>query len=350
MKFFRVTFIFVLLLVVIFSFVACSGGETPVEPAGDLIDIPESYIISVDHGRSILGMYRAEINPDVGTFSIEPVDRSSAYHFNLTTLYPNVLTITGYGFIPNFWADIRLSHPLPGSGISAFDARVIAVLPANDGVSMIYPTMNVSANNSVLLEPDGYTKLWDHPGLPGNTNPFMAYFKDQPYRIWRSIATTEETRRWEMDLAGFGGPLNFFLIVDVSTNFPSPPQSVIDNAPEPVQIDAEISSGLTPDGGSATVEVTLLDWQGQSGIGGVRIEAPYLFTGVEYLSFDGAGPNPNEYSYSGTISNELHAPEGEYNLLVATWDQTSMIFNYMEFIANVSTGTVLNPVDVTPLV
>ena len=269
MRFCYFSFPLIILFAIVMLLPACSKDKSPVglstigltteEPASVSIEISESTSISFDNDRNILGIYRAEINIEKESITVEPLDRIGSYHFNLTSLYPNVLTITGFGFTPNFWADIKLSHPFPGSGIDAFDARVIAVLPANPGVSMDYPVMDVHANNSVLLEPDGYTKLWDNPGIPGNANPFVAYFKDQPNRIWSSTGVTQETKTWLMDISGFGGPLVFNLIVDVSTNFPNPPQSVIDNAPEPVQIEVVVGDGMTPGGGSACVEVTLLD-------------------------------------------------------------------------------------------
>jgi uncharacterized delta-60 repeat protein len=137
------------------------------------------------------------------------------------------------------------------------------------------------------------------------------------------------------DIAGFGGPLQFKLVVDVSTNYPSPATPIIDNAPEPVQIDATIGSGLTTTGGSADITVILLDWQGQSGIGGVQIEAPDLFNGTVSLAYSGPGPNPNEYVCTGTITNTLLAPEGEYKILVATWDQATGIYIYSEFTISV---------------
>jgi hypothetical protein len=272
------------------------------------------------------------------------------YHFPLSQYYPNVLKIVGFGFTPNFWADIKLTHPYPGSGIKGYDPRVIAILPANPGVSFNYPTLNAIGNNSVVLEPDGYTKLFDNLGgsIAGNINPFKAYFKDQPNRVWSDAGTTSETQRWQMNLAGFGGPLQFKLVVDVSTNFPNPPTPVTDNAPEPVQITMQMDSDLPPDGGSAIIEVTLLDWQGQATIGGVAVESPFIFNGVVFLPYSRPGPYPNEYIYSGTISNSLLAPEGEYPLLVTSWNVDPNIFIYDEFPVMVQETIEFNPVDVTP--
>jgi uncharacterized delta-60 repeat protein len=137
-----------------------------------------------------------------------------------------------------------------------------------------------------------------------------------------------------MKLAGFGGPMQYKLVVDVSTNYPNPPDPVTDNAPEAVQIDATIDSNLTQNGGSAEVSITLLDWQGITRV--VRVEAPELFSGTVKLSYYGPGPNPDEYVYSGKITNDKKAPEGECKILVSSWDRTSNIYIYDEFEATVS--------------
>ena len=332
-----------LVMMLVCSLSACSEGKgAPVVPENQFSDtpsLPESFGTQ-DVNRSIIAVYDAVINLDAGTFTVTPVERVGTYHFPLTQLYPNVLTITGYGFVPNFWADIKISHPLPGSIYDGFDPRVIAILPARAGVYFYYPTLGVYANNAVVLEPDGYTKLFDNLGgsITGNVNPFKAYFKNQPYRVWSSTGVTSETQHWNMNLAGFGGPIVYKLVVDVSTNYPNPPQAEIDNAPEPVKIDATTGGDcpLTTDGGRTDITVTLLDWQGQSGIGGVLVEAPDLFNGTVSLAYSAPGPNPNEYVYTGTITNSLLAPEGEYNYLLATMDLATGIYIYNEFTVNVS--------------
>ena len=322
--------------------IACSNGKSPVGISTDGIsgissDLPESSIIPPEN-RAVIAVYDATIDPDAGTFTITPGVREGAYHLPLSNYFQNVLQIVGYGFTPNFWADIKLTHPYPGSGIDGFDPRVIAILPANPGVSFNYPTLGVNGNNSIIIEPDGYTKFFDSLGgsIPGNTNPFKAYYKDQPYRCWSSTGATQETQRWQMDITGFGGPLAFKLVLDVSTKYPNPSTPVVDNAPEPVRIKAFIGHGLTPDGGSADITVNLLDWQWQSTIGGVLIEAPDLFTGTISLSYSAPGPNSNEFVYKGIITNSLLAPDGEYKMLVSTWDQATGINMYNEFTVNVS--------------
>jgi hypothetical protein len=334
--------IFIMMIACAVMSIACSNGNSPVEPSTNEIsgisnDLPMSIGAELEN-RDLLAVYDASIDPAAETFTITPDNRTAQYHFPLTQMYPNVLKITGYGFTPNLWADIKLVHPYPGSGIKGYDPRVIAILPANSGVRFIYPVHGVGGNNAVVKEPDGYTGLHDSLGgsIPGNVNPFKAYFKNQPYRVWSGTGVTEETQRWQMNIAGFGGPLQFKLVVDVSTNYPNPPQPIIDNAKEPVRIDAKIGPGLSPEGGSGEIIVALLDWQGHASISGVMVEAPDLFIGTVNLAYSAPGPNPNEYIYSGFIANSKMAPVGEYKILISALDSTTGIFMYDEFTARVS--------------
>ncbi len=324
---------------------ACSKGKSPVEPVID--NVPISFGTESDN-RSALAVYNAVIDPNAKTFTVEPANRTAEYHYPLTQLYPNVLQITNYGWTPNFWADIKITHPLPGSGIDGFDPRVIAILPANPGVSCNYPVFNVNANNAIILEPDGYTKMYDALGgtIAGNANPFIAYFKEQAYRQWSSINPVEETKRWQMDINGFGGSFEFKFVVDVSTNYPQPPQPVTDSALEPVQMQIEIGEGLTTDGGNATVTATFLDWQGHSEIK-CKVESPDLFNGAIELFYSEPGPNPHEYIFTGTISNDLGAPLGDYNLLLAAWDINIGNHVFKECIASID-EIEFNPIEITP--
>ncbi|MFH1515189.1 MAG: hypothetical protein ABIG42_06990, partial [bacterium] len=195
MTFSKTLAIVLLLIFFVILSSACSNAKSPLEPATENLsgvsdDLPDAFVVGAEN-RSLLAVYDAVIDPSTQSFTISPAERTGTYHYPLTSLYPGVLTITGYGFEPNFWADIMLLHPFPHSGIDAFDPRVIAILPANPGVRFIYPAMGVGGNNAVVLEPDGYTKLFDDLGgvILGNVNPFKAYFKGAPYRRW-SITTS----------------------------------------------------------------------------------------------------------------------------------------------------------------
>jgi hypothetical protein len=349
MKLLKILPLFLLMITAALLSIACSKNISQTDP--DLLDYGDSNTgIENPSNRKVFGIYDVVIDPIGTTFSVTPIDRSSQYHFPLTQLYPNVLTITGYGFSPNFWADIKITHPLPNSGIDGFDPRVIAILPAIPGVSMYYPSLDVLANNSVVLNHDGYTKLFDNAGgaIPGNTNPFLAYFKHVEYRRWYSSGSglTSDTRRWDMDINGFGGPMQFKLVVDVSTNYPDPPEPVIDNALESVQIESVIGDGLNDSGGTATIDVSILDWQGESTIESVFVEAPDLFDGLKKLAYSHQGTEPNTYTFTGTIENLKHASRGNYNVAVTAEDTETS--NAIMIECSASVESYFNVEDVTP--
>lgn len=280
--------------------------------------------------REIVGIWNAEIDPVQHTFKIEPVFRGNAFHIPLTNFYPNVLSVTAYGWTPYFWADIKLSHPLPNSKIDAFDPRVIAILPAKPGVSSEFPDMDILTNDSVLRRCDGFTKLWDNPSIPGNTNPFLAYFKNEPYRTWSSTGKTSETRRWHMNLSGFGGALVYQLVVDVCTNYPNAPQPIVDNAPEPVDIFIDIEPGIkTYPTEEKIITASIFSWRGLSGIGEVIASCPALFNGIVRLEYSGIGLG-GTFIYRGTFKNEKFPPNGNYKMMVGARASDRPLYLYKE--------------------
>ena len=339
--------ILLLVLGLTVSIGACSKNKSPIEPSNDSLVAPILPGESNESNRDLIAVYDATIDLENKTFSIEPVGRTNAFHYPLSNSFPNVLKIVSYNFGPPFTAQIKLTHPFPTSSIAAYDPRVIACLPARTGVSASFPSLGFLTNNKTLQDPDGYTKLWDNTSIPGNANPFKAYFMDKPNRVWSAAYGTVETKKWTLDLAGFGGSIQFQLVVDVSTNYPNPPTPGTDNCPEPFDVEVQFGDGLTQTGGSCSVDVYAFDWQGQSGIGGVKIEAPSLFIGAVDLSYIAPGPYLNSYRYSGTIKNEKYAPIGYYNMLVGAWDQATNVYYYDIVLARVKASPA-NLVDKTP--
>ena len=344
---FRFSGIMFLLISCLIS-LSCAGGKNPSEPKipeqADIWDSPSFNDSGISSDRQVIAVYDATIDLEVKTFVVTPSkERVLDFHAPLTTYFPNTLKITDYGWSPQFWANITLTHPAPGSGITLYDPRVIAIIPANPGFSFTYPSIGVNGNNSTVLNHDGYTGLFDNLGgsIPGNVNPFKSYFKITSYRAWKSSGMTQDTQQWLLNLNGFGGPIIFKLVVDVSTNYPNPSRPIIDNAPEPVEISATSDQGLFSTGGEANVEVTLTDWQGSDGIS-VAVEAPELFDGLVNLNYDRPGSNPNEYIFKGKIRNQYLAPEGDYKFLVAAWDQSSGVHIFNEFTTTVNNNINFN--------
>lgn len=333
MRFLKRIPVSILVFIGILIMSSCSGGKTAVDPDVQGSNAPESFGIAFENTRTAIAAYEMTIDPETFTVDLQPFQREAEFHFNLSGFRPDVLSIAGYGNDPNhnnnFYVDLKLTHPYPGSGISGFDPRVIAIVPARSGVSYGFPSLGMLANKDAVLNSDGFTPLWDSvsPSIPGNNNPYLAFFKGESNRVWASTGKTTETRRMYVKFTGFGGSLTYTLVVDVSTGFPQTPTPGRDNAPEPVDCTAYVSTGMTADGGSALVEATLLDWQGyQNTI--CRVECPELFNGTASLTYNRNGANPNEYIFTGTISNSKNAPRGEYNLLIAAMDVPTSVRDY----------------------
>ncbi|MFH1515936.1 MAG: hypothetical protein ABIG42_10810, partial [bacterium] len=120
MKLVQILTIILLMVFIAFLSNACSKGKSPVDPAIDNSsemsqDIPDAFGTGLDN-RKILSVYECVIDPVAKTFTAEPINRSADYHLPLTQFYRYTLEITGYGWTPNFWADIKLIHPYPGTG------------------------------------------------------------------------------------------------------------------------------------------------------------------------------------------------------------------------------------------
>lgn len=322
--------VFLIIACVALIITGCSNSNSPVQPDDQTIspsidDQNGNLGTRIENSnREIVAVNLVTYNADDASFSLEPADRIGQYTFNLSDAYPNVIAFTETGNDPehndDFYADIRLIHPFPDSGIDAFDARIIAVLPADSvNNSMMFPSFNVLANNKVVMEPDGYTKVFDKWDLEGNTNPFMAYFKDVPNRRFSSTGQISETLRWYLDLSGFTHGYQFYVICVVSTGFPNPPTPVTDNTPEPVSADVVITGDMYANGGLVDFEVTIIDWQGIEYVT-VGIESPALFDSTVSLDYIGPGVDPDTYVYSGKIGSYNQAPAGEYLCLINAFD------------------------------
>ncbi|MCD6218294.1 hypothetical protein J7L05_10635 [bacterium] len=145
-----------------------------------------------------------------------------------------------------------------------------------------------------------------------------------------------------MDISGFGGPFVFKLVVDVSTNYPNPPTPILDNAPEPVEIDAEIGDGLTQNGGEASVEARVKHWKDVTEIGGVELEAPDLLNDTLPLQYYSYSPYYAASVFKGTLTNDNLAPEGDYDLMIKSWDEETGIGLYDEFMTHVNHASPLD--------
>ena len=194
-----------------------------------------------------------------------------------------------------------------------------------------------------MLDPDGFTSLFNPtefpptnppalgyiPGkhatggdLSANLNPFVAYRKDAPRRMFEAGGSETKTIKIQAPT----GPIHFGYAVDVCW---MPVDNVVDpltdfpasaNCLEAYRMDVSIGAGLLSEKGSQVpIQVEIYDHQGQETISTVNIEAPDLFNGEIPLSFSNVTLN-NAFLYVGTLTNDLGAKDGEYPLLVKATD------------------------------
>jgi hypothetical protein len=246
-------------------------------------------------------------------------------------------------------ANLTLTHPFPGLiKYTGFDVRGIFISKADYAFAVSGRSIAWGLNVPVLLNPDGYTSLFNptefpnsgplppalkyfpgkySPGgdLSAKLNPFVAYATDAPRRMF--VAGSSKTQQVRLRLAD--GPFEFGYAVDASW---APVDNVIDpendfppeaNSLEAYELDVELDPGLSPTPGSAqAIRVGVFDWQGQSTISQVAIESPQLFDGESVLTYSGV-TDQGSFLYTGQVVNMLGAGVGEYPVLVHVTDTGS---------------------------
>ena len=324
-------------------------------------------------GRLLWGIWDIYIPADRTGAEIVPI-RTADMHLNVVRLLEvspcaSCLTIGNLRVVgPNeLLADVTLAHPFPGLlKYTGFDVRGIFISEADYSFPANGKALGWGGGIPRIISPDGYTGLFnpieypetDPPALgyipgkyaPGGDltatlNPFMAYKKDEPRRMFEAGTAGTKT----FDLFAPPGPIHFGYAVDASwvlvedvsdpiVDFP--PEA---NCPEPYRIDVIIDGGLSEDiGSSVPVRAAVYDHQGRETVSAVTIEAPGLFQNELPLSFTGTGPN-GEFNYDGAITNDLAAAIGEYPVLVrAMGTSTDPTFGEMS-------GWQLGTVNVGPL-
>ncbi len=332
----------------------CGSKSNPVTTPTSPTDTPSHLTDSqttVPTNRYMWGIWDVRISDDHTTVEIIP-DRSSTMHFNAVRLMEEVPCTTCIAiFIKQFIppdilsVDFRLQHPFPAPmNLSAFDLRGILI----NGADYTFPANNRSVgmgkSKLVLLNPDGYTSLFNptefpedsgmppilryYPGklrmdgdLSSTLNPFIAYSKDLPRRVF--YAGSAETRNIQVRLPD--GPIEFGYAVDVSwmpvENVEDP---IVDFPPEANCVEAyridlpdyiQVSAGEMSE-----ITVEIFDHQSYETISLVTLEAPEIFSGV--IPFDYIEPTGIEScTYSGEITNELNADLGNYPLLIRVTDK-----------------------------
>ncbi len=336
-----------IILVILSAFAGCSTGQSPVTPDTGLELVSQNS--GIKSNRTIWGYWTIRIDPNSETFEILP-DREVGSHFNVVRLLEvnpctHCLSISNLSWLPNniVQCDFKLKHPFPGLvKLTGFDVRGVLV---TDG-DTLFPASNrfvsLDGSNPTLINPDGFTPLFNPVEFPpgsaqwpileyipgkfssgdnftGTLNPFMAFCKDNPRRMFEAGATETVT----INLKYPSTPFEFGYVVDASwikvdgvvvdpeTDFPSEA-----NCLEPYRLDFKMSSVLTDQpGDSAEVQVEVFDHQGIETVSTVSIECPLLFDGEVYLDYSSQSGD-DSWLYDGVITNQYGLNNDTYPSLI----------------------------------
>ena len=336
----------VLTMVILSVLIGCSSGHSPVTPAPDPVQL---FPNSVNHSnRTVWGYWTIKLDPDNGSIEIVP-DRDASLHFNVVRLLEvqpctDCLTIKNLSWLPGnmLQCDFQLRHPFPGNvKLTGFDVRGVLVTNADTLFPVSDRWASLDGSNPVLINPDGYTSLFNPVEFPPDTapypilgyipgkfstggdmtatlNPFMAYCKGNPRRVYytSSIESVGITMQYP------DGPIEFGYVVDASwikvdevtdpvTDFP--PEA---NCLEPYDLKLEVPDQLTDVIGDQTaIHVEVFDHQGSDSTSAVSIECPQLFAGDIDLAYS-SQTGDESWRYDGAITNEHCPTAGSYPALI----------------------------------
>ncbi len=332
----------------------CSSGDSPIEPSdpngpsSSLSSQADSY----SHSNRILwGLWNISISADRSSIDIVP-QRVQQMHLNtlhLLQFHPCVdcLQIQNLTLISDnrVDVDVKLRHPHPGSmKYTGFDVRGIFISTQDYIFPISGRSLATGDGVARLLNPDGYTSLFnptDFPQtnppalgyIPGHLapegdlsatlNPYVAWLKDGPRRMYEiGVISIETIQLWVPD-----GPLEFGYAVDASwqlvdgivtdplTDFP--PDA---NCLEAYDLKVWAGPGLSRDPGAWTwVYATISDHQGIDTVDRVTVEAYDVFSGTVELELWQTW-NDEQCVYRAKVFNETDAETGDYPMLVRVDD------------------------------
>lgn len=327
------------LLVAVVAFGCSNSGlhnpissEGPVDPAISLQDGAAS-----GNNHYLWGLWGVRIDANRQSADVIPL-RMADIHLNVTRKLEfdpctNCLRIDNVVVFPpdEIEADVTLRHPFPGAlRFTGFDVRGIFISGAGYAFPVTGRSIAWGDDIPQLLNPDGYTTLFNptefpetlpvppilkyHPGkhapggnLSATLNPYIAYAKDAPRRMFDT--TKVETRTVRLKVPGTG-VFEFGYAVDASWRYVEEVNDpVVDFPPnanciEAYRIDITIKNELAAGTWSyMPVSVEVFDHQGFETISTVTVESPLLFNGEVTLDFIEETSGGGFYMRDSSITN-----------------------------------------------
>jgi hypothetical protein len=293
-----------LLVFMILIITGCSSTKsTPVIPENPQADInlPANELSTSESSRSILGAWTLSINHETLEATVTP-NRSLDRHYNVKYLIPTPEVVINTIY-PNYVidADVTLTNPYT---FPAYDVRLIIF---------------TDEYGHFLDNADVWTDLYDIPAGQ-DINPFKAYAKDRPNRIFEG-----ETQHTE-NLLVFAPPPGHPIQFAIDASYPG-------NCEEPYAFENFQQDVLHPHvGANATVTIDVLDWQ--NNVSEVYLQCPEITnepeTAFEYVS-------SNRWRLN--LVNNAGAPIGTYTAyLLSRSSNSGGLALYDKILITVSSG------------
>jgi len=290
------------------AFSRCS--ETTTAPAPISNDAGKCSISDTNETHHIIwGIWNITFDPSSNSVTILP-SRNLEAHYNLTKYVTppecdDCLGITVTGFNPDGWVyDVKVSLRNP-TQIAAYDVRGTLLIGA--------PT-----DKRRLVNADEFTELFDDSDPP-DRNPFKAFATDQPGRKFLPGAIHEVLYQ-----VSIPPPPNFNVKFVIDGSWPK-------NQKEPYRIYNQEATGELNENGEGIAEVVtyVSDWQGD--VESVKLDiSPLGAPGaidLEHIAGD---------KWSGQITNEYHAPAGEYELWLEAKSTGCTIITYDKLLLTIT--------------
>lgn len=311
---------FFLIPITLLFVISCSGNSTdPITP----INSPESPSMaqSAETSRILLGMFGIEIDAETLTATPVPM-RNAEGHRNITWLLtpPECddcidITVNDIDWI-NHVLDVDMTIRNP-HWADVYDVRAI-VYDTGDGY--------------LLTNWEGWSLQWDKPG-GDNINPFRAYAKSEPQRIFESDEKHAE---------------NFII------SFPDPPGgweisfaidcSWPDNCEEPYLIDnyQQIGTLYNYIGSSCKFEIDVYDWE--DNVNQVFMQFA-LINGEAFEMFTHKGGNTWECTL---VNNQGLAAPGEYLIRFMANSDPHLKAMFNKFVVTITEAVPDGITEITP--
>ncbi len=356
------------LLLLLLVAVGCSGGGSPASPDIDssrLSDSESSPGQSGGDSRVSWGLWNITVDAEALTAEVVPL-RGGQIHYNVlhmleTWACKDCVTVDWLYWSPDqkLMLDISIRHPYEPDrlDLTGRDVRGVAIFEGTTS----FPAHKIKTPDGTLkpilasrrlLNADGYTShfnrwtaeegthLLDYvrgrfapPGevnIKGNLHPFIYFYTHEYKRLFYPSYSVQRTyeldvHKYEYFTFGYSVDASWNLPMDWPVTNPITDFNISTNCLEPYQISMSITDNqLTRQGGFCNMDIDIFDHQGVDTISTIEIEAPDLFTGVQYVDPSASVAAGDDWArYQVTVNNTTgHAKtaDGGSDLLVVAED------------------------------